>query len=603
MQPFDALTMRAIILEARPLLLNRKVEKVQQLSRDEVVLPLRSKAGTTFLLVSAQASFGRLCLALNPPTPKTASTPAFCQILRKHLSSAVLSGLEQIPGERIADLIFSCVDELGNRSTKVLTAEIMGRHSNLILWDKNSETILGASHNVTQEMSRQREVAPGLRYCRPPKQDKPSIFFVTEQEFEQTFAAAKSNRNGGDEIKSYEQWLMSCFAGLGRHLSEEIVEAAKLSAGFEAADAHGSSNDDLSKLWQKVHAIQKVDGFIPSMRVDLSRFSVLSWWKEAAPQQEAEWKVFPSVNDMVDAYFRGIQLRTEIQQLKDRIRSELRSEEDKLRTRLNTAEKLLDTSKDHHHYKNYGDMILANLKNLQPGQTVLQCPDLYADSGSQIEISLNPNLTGSQNAQSYYRLFAKSRTRCSTALASQQDAATRLSEVNAHFSLLDKADNLTELQTLKERVLDRGRKAEAPPAQSQRPRERTNQPRLMSIKSSDGLTIIVGRNKIENDVLISKLTQPHDIWLHAQGLEGSHVVIKTQNKKEPPATTLKEAAQLAARFARTGLGGKVKVVYTFGKYVRKLGKDKPGLVRYENERTIEVDTAAPMPPSLRRLFT
>lgn len=601
MQPFDALTMRAIIQEARPLLLNRRIDKIQQLSRDEVVLALRSKAGTAFLLVSAQASFGRLCLVLTAPPPKTQSTPAFCQILRKHLSSGTLVALDQIPGERIADLVFACTDELGNRSTKILTAEIMGRHSNLILWDKDTETILGASHNVTQEMSRQREVAPGLRYCRPPKQEKPGIFFVTADEFANAFSVLKSAQLEAEEIKTYEQWLMSTFAGLGRHLSEEIIEAARLLGGF---NGHPPSESTRSALWSKVSAIQSSVAYDPSMREDLTRFSVVSWWKQAAPEQADQWKEFPSANDMVDAYFRGIQLRTEIQQLKDRIRSELRSEEEKLKFRLNTAEKLLGTSRDHHHYKNYGDMILANLKNLHPGQSVLQCPDLYTESGAKVEIALNPNLNGSQNAQSYYRLFAKSRTRCHTARASHQDAAARLEEVNSHFRLLDKADSLLELQSLKERVLDRGKKAEAPQQNQQRPRDnKPSQPRLMSIKSSDGLTIIVGRNKTENDVLISKLTQPHDIWLHAQGLEGAHVVIKTQNKKEPPATTLREAAQVAARFARTGLGGKIKIVYTLGKYVRKLGKDKPGLVRYENERTLEVDTTAPMPPSLRRLFT
>lgn len=603
MQPFDALTMRAIIQEARPLLLNRKVEKIQQLSRDEIVIALRSKAGTVSLLVSAQASFGRLCLALNPPAPKTQAPPAFCQVLRKHLTSALLLNIEQFPGERITDLVFACMDELGNKSTKILTAEIMGRHSNLILWDKTSETILGASHNVTQEMSRQREVAPGLRYTRPPKQDKPGIFSISKDEFLKTFDAPPViTPTTGEEPKTYEQWLMGNFAGLGRHLSEEIVEAAAAKGGF---DVIPPSPEVREQIWNRVFELQELSAYNPSLRLDLSRFSVVSWWRDVAPEQEEDWKSFPSVNDMVDAYFKGIQLRTEIQQLKDRIRSELRSEEEKLRFRLETAAKLLVTSRDHQQYKNFGDMILANLKSVEPGQTVLQCANLYADNngGSTVEIVLNANLTASQNAQSYYRLFAKSRTRCRTAEASHQDASARMAEVTKHFALLDQADNLADLQVLKERILDRGKRPETPPPPPPRQREKSSQPRLMSMKSSDGLTIIVGRNKVENDVLISKLTQPNDVWLHAQGLEGAHVLIKTQNKKEPPATTLKEAAQVAARFARTGLGGKVKVVYTFGKYVRKLGRDKPGQVRYENEKTIEVDTAAPMPPSLRRLFS
>ena len=678
MQPFDALTMRAILTEAKPILLNRRVEKIQQISRDEVVLSLRSKVGTIHLMVSAQASFGRLCLVLTPPQPRSANPPPFCQLLRKHLTSASMVGMEQLPGERIVDLIFSCVDEIGNRFTRVLTAEIMGRHSNLILWDRDSHKILGASHNVTQEMSRQREVAPGLMYARPPRQEKVSIFSVEESEFKTIFAELKGNisesvepeahlgmkdsgkeagepralqglkeageppalpgqdsdkevggkqalpgkgdrnregyesRHGRAEkdsakdggIRTFEQWLMANFAGLGRHLAEEIVEAVRLP---KIATVDQVSEENAELLWQRIKTMQGFANHQPSMKADLSRFSVLAWWKEAPESEHSLWQSFPSVNDLVDAYFRGVQLRTEIQQLKDRIRSELKTEQDKLESRLNAAEKLLSTSKDLERFKQCGDMILAHVNEIHLGQTNLDCPDLYSENGNTATIELNPNLTGSQNAQHYYRLYAKSRIRSKTALVSKDDAAKRLADVNACSLELDKADNMQDLQLLKERVLDRGKKSEAPRPQSspqpQHQKEKNAHQRLMSTKSTDGFTIIVGRNRQENDLLVTKLTQAHDIWMHAQGLEGAHVVVKLPNRKDPPQTTLKEAAQLAARFSRTGLGGKIKVAYTYGKYVHKLGKDKPGLVRYENEKTLEVDTTAPMPPSLRRLFS
>jgi predicted ribosome quality control (RQC) complex YloA/Tae2 family protein len=321
------------------------------------------------------------------------------------------------------------------------------------------------------------------------------------------------------------------------------------------------------------------------------------------------WKVFPSVNDLVEAYFRGVQLRTEILQLKERIRSELKAEQEKLQHRLEAAEKLLEGARDHDRYRKFGDMILAHSNAIAAGQGILDCEDLYADNGNSVKIELNPNLSASQNAQNYYRLYAKSRSRAKAADASAKDAAAKLADVVSCAEALEKAESMPELLVLKEKVLDRGKKIEtvrpttsmasAPPRSGDKP----GQQRLMSTKSSDGFTIIVGRNKNENDVLISRLTQPHDLWLHAQGLEGAHVLIKLPNKKDPPLTTLKEAAQIAARLSRTGLGGRVPVVYTYGRYVRKIAKDKPGLVRYENEKTLEVDTAAPMPEPVRRLFS
>lgn len=609
MQPFDALTMTAVIAESKPLILNRRVEKIVQTARDEVLLSLRSKAGTINLLVSAHASFGRICIIAAPPPTRSSSPPPFSQILRRHLSSAVLSGFEQMPGERIVDITFSCLDEIGNRVKKILTAEIMGRHSNLILWDKESKKIIGASHNVTQEMSRQREVAPGLLYARPPGQEKPSIFSIVNEDWQAAFAMLKNDfaakagagSRAEEKARTFEQWLVHSFSGLGRNLAEEIVEASGVRS--EISDESLSASN-CEAIWNRVDSIQKTKEYKASMRSDLTRFTVLSWWRERA-SAESEWKSFPSVNDMIEAYFQAVQLRAEMQQLKDRIRSELKSEHDRLQQRLSAAESLMESSTNHERFKKYGDLILANSGKISSGQSALVCSDLFSEDAATISVELNPNLSPSQNAQHYYRLFAKSRSRAQAAESSCNDAREKLAETSHYSRLLEEADSMPALQMLKEKVLYRGQKTEPArrtKAKEPRTEHRTGHQRLMSTRSSDGFTILVGRNKQENDLLVSKLAHPHDIWMHAQGLEGAHVLVKLPNKKDPPLSTLREAAQIAARFARAGLGGRVMVAYTYGKYVRKIGKDKPGLVRYENEKTLEVDTSAPMPDSLRRLF-
>jgi predicted ribosome quality control (RQC) complex YloA/Tae2 family protein len=617
MQPFDALTMRAVLQEAKPLLQNRKVDKVYQLGRDEIILAFRLKTGPGHFLLSAQASFGRLCLISTPNLPKHGNPPAFCQLLRKHLTSGTIVDIQQITGERVADFTFSCVDELGTRSTKVLTAEVMGRHSNLIFWDKDSEKIIGASHVVTAEMSRQREVAPGLRYVRPPKQEKANIFEATKEQFEKQF-----EKIGTEEVPptSLEHWLLTAFAGIGRHLADELIAAA----GVPEEVPSPSDASVRDRLWEKVAAVQQTQHYKPAMRTDLTRYTVLSWWPELAGSGEApDWQRFPAVNDMIESYFRTLQLREQMQQLKDRIRSELKTEIEKLENRLAAAAKQLESTEDLEKLKKFGDLILVNAGSVQPGQTELQCEDLYAGSGagnggSSITIQINPNLSPAQNAQSYYRQFAKGRVRKQAASVAQSDAAARMEVMRQHMQALEAAKGSEELNRLKEIVLDRGKRSDQQQQrpsggqqgggkpQQQRPQaggQGGQKTRLMSTKSSDGWLIYIGRNRIENDVLLSKLAQPHDIWLHVQGQEGAHVLIKNPNKQDPPGSTLREAAQLTARFSRISLGSKVRVVYTHCKYVRKLGKDKPGMVRYENEKTIEVDTAAPMPPSLRRLFS
>lgn len=608
--------------EAKPLLLNRRVEKVYQSGRDEIILAMRLKAGIGYFFVCAQASFGRLCLVANPSLPKQVNPPGFCQVLRRYLAAATIVDIDQLPGERVAHITFGCTDELGTRSLRVLTAEIMGRHSNLIFWEKENEKIIAASHVVTAEMSRQREVASGLRYVRPPQQDKPNLFCIEEQQFKEAFGrwqnadstaqpakaeagtACGSGQLSASEpvVDNWERWLLTAFGGIGRHLAEELVAACGI--GIDR------SPEAASALWQKVAAMQSCSTYAPAMKDDLTRYTVLSWWPEMASHAD-EWRKFPAVNDMVEAYFHTLQEREQLHQLKERIRLELKSESDRVEAKLKAANQQLSTAQDCQQYKVFGDLILANLPQIEHGQDELVCDNLYATEGNgTIKIALNPQLPAAQNAQYYYRQFAKARVRKQAAGASLNDATTRLSIINRHLGELEQAQGMEELSRLKEVVLDRGKRAEQKTQASnkqsqpqQKPQGAARGPRLMSTRSSEGWLIYIGRNRIENDVLLSKLGQPHDIWLHVQGQEGAHVLIKNPNKQDPPATTLREAAQLAARFSRVSLGSKVRVVYTQCRYVRKAtGKEKQGLVHYENEKTLEVDTAAPMPSSLRKLF-
>lgn len=589
MQPFDALTIKVVLAEAKPLLLNKKVDKVQQVARDEIVLSLHSRTGVSRLLLSAHASFGRICLVNMPPRSRRSNPPGFCMLLRKYLVGSTLVGAEQIPGERIVDIFFSCPDELGAPSHKVLTAEIMGRHSNLIFWDKSSQQILGASHVVTRDMSRQREVAAGLAYARPPAQDKKNIFKIAQEEFAQAY----SQRPPDSFEASCEQWLVSSFAGLGRHLAEEIVAAAE-SAG------PGTTGDGMrEEIWRRLEALAGDVKSQPAMRTDLTRFTVVSWWPDLA--DESAWKRFPSANDMVEGYFRQHEDRERFQHLKDRLQAELRQEADRLHGRLDSAAKYLEGAAEQADYKKFGDLILAHISEIRTGAAELNCEDLLEGNGHRITVPLNPNLSASQNAQHYYRQFAKVRARRSAVGSARDEAGARLAVVEDRMAQVDSAATVEDLEKLKETILPARIAHEAGrPAVSAKPKARH---RLLSVTSSDGWTIYMGRNRQENDELISRLAQPQDIWMHILGQGGAHVLIKVPSTgREPPASTLQEAAQAAARLSKAVTGGKVRVVYTQCRHVRKAGKNKPGVVRYENEKTLEVDTARPMPEPLKRLF-
>lgn len=640
MQPFDALSIRAVLQEAKPLLINRRVDRIYQLGRDEVLISLRSKGGAVSLFLSAQSVYGRMCLVRIPsgeaadknPTDRAihdryqskysaGAPPNFCLVLRKHLSGAILIGVEQLPGERIIDFIFSATDEVGSSSIKVLTAEIMGRHSNLIFWDKESGKILSSSHAVTQEMSRQREVLPNLQYERPPSQDRQSIFAVSESDFkakfkhlQENFLQNKAVTTGGDNAQekpapaTLEQWLISSFTGLGKHLSEETVVGAKLES--QLTDALKTSNVE-ARLWKQIHMLQTPTNFRPAMQADLNRYTVIGWYPDF--EDEGKWKKFPSVNDMVEHYFRSLEAREQFIQLREKIKSEVSAESNKLDVRKQVAAGHLSAEGEIERLKQSGDSILSNLHQIKLGQDELVVPDWTKDNGGELKISLNPNMSAVQNSQVFYRQYAKLRSRQGAAQTTLNEVQKRLDFLGELRRSCEDAKDMESLRKIRETLSGRKptqERIKGDPKAHQQKQHKGNsggagggKPKSLSLTSSDGWTIFVGRNRNENDHLLSKVANPNDIWFHVLGQGGAHVLIRVpSNKQEPPKTTITEAATVAARLSKAGTGAKVRVIYTQCKFVKKTDPNKPGLVRYENEKTIEIDLAKPMPKMMKKLF-
>ncbi|RYD04629.1 hypothetical protein N752_14755 [Desulforamulus aquiferis] len=98
----------------------------------------------------------------------------------------------------------------------------------------------------------------------------------------------------------------------------------------------------------------------------------------------------------------------------------------------------------------------------------------------------------------------------------------------------------------------------------------------------------MGKNNKQNDYLTLRLARDEDIWLHTKDIPGSHVIIRCQANPDVPDQTLLEAASLAAWFSKARQSGKVPVDYTQRRNVRKPRGAKPGMVIYDNQRTLSV---------------
>lgn len=584
MQPFDALTMQAVIEELRAQLVPSKFERVVQLAADEVLLSLRTRRMSQDLLLSAQAANGRLHLASKDKSRTQGKAGNFCLVLRKHLTSSTCIAIEQVPGERVVDLVFSCPDEFGQPKAKVLTVEIMGRHSNLIFWEKATQKILGVSHVVTSEMSRFRELQVGFNYVRPPGQAKPNLLLLSGDEVikllevkSDLHGALSENRATAEMIES---WLINTFAGVGRQLAEEISQCVI------------GSKSSLSALRETIERIHKSAGsYEPGMRPDLTNYSVLSLLSRN--QDDSQWTTFDSANQMVEEYYRQLAERNALQNLRNQLISKLKTESVKQESKLDQVNAQIEVTKDFGQYKIFGDLILTHVQEIGAGDSSLQCENLYVEDQSIIVIPLNPNLSAQANAQVYYKQFSKNRARNAKANQDKDQISARLSYLEDAALQINEAESYAELVSLQEEFTK--------PTLPQAPSMKSAKHRFLSLKTDDGATIYVGRNRTENAELLNGV-QPHDIWMHLSGQSGAHVILKVPSaSKKPTPKAVAQAAEACARFSKAA-SGKMRVMYTQCRYVHKIAGDKPGLVHYENEKTIEVDLAKPAPKFIVRAF-
>ena len=211
--PFDAMFLTAVAAELRPALVGARVDKVQQPTRDTVVLQLRGRDGGGRLLLSANGNRPRVHLTQaqleNPAQP-----PMFCMLLRKHLAGGRLAGIRQPAAERMLDLTFDCTDELGVPCRKHLILELVGRNSNLILTGPDGR-ILDCLRRVDFEMSELRQLLPGLFYHEPPRQDRRIPQETTEAGLLALLARP-------DAAMRLDKWLLAHFAGLSPLIAREL---------------------------------------------------------------------------------------------------------------------------------------------------------------------------------------------------------------------------------------------------------------------------------------------------------------------------------------------------------------------------------------------
>ncbi len=563
----DGAFLHLVKAELMPLIGSR-VDKVYQPSREEIVIALRCRDGTKKLILSANSVSARVNLTEaafdNPQQP-----PMFCMLMRKHLGGGRLTDIRQDGLERIIFFDFECLNEIGDIVTNTLAAEIMGRHSNIILI--RDGRVVDSIKRVTDDISSVRRVLPNIPYETPPRAERLNLLEVSPE-------YVWARLEGSSERLAKR--LLTVMEGVSPVFTRECAYYAARDVDITCNEMTESMRDKVLFFLSK--AKKALDGAaeytivseIGGRKKDFC-FVNIEQYSTAMLISHAD-----SANSLLDVFFAAAD-RTERtkQRARDLLKLLMNSYE-RVSRKLELQKKELAECSEREVFRVCGDLINANIYRLEKGMTKCTLEDFY--SGEPREIALDARLTPAQNAQKYYTEYRKLDTAEKMLTELIQKGGEELVYIDSVFDCVSRTENEAELAEIRRELREQGY------LRGGKTDEKIKKTEPLRYVSTSGYEILVGKNNRQNDTLTLKTARASDIWLHTKDIAGSHVIIRTAEKGAPDEETILEAAELAAYHSKGRSSSQVPVDYTAVKFVKKPAGAKPGMVIFTNNRTVYV---------------
>lgn len=530
----DYITLNAFYKENKDFLENARIQKIQQTSRRDLILTLRNHSFTKKLYINVNPKYYHIAFLSNesfktrnlkiPDKP-----PMFCMLLRKYIDNAKITEVSIPPYERIFELHLETMNELNEMIPMCLAVELMGKHSNIILYEETTELIIGSAHNVGPEKSAYREIRGGVPYCYPQKAEG-------KQDILRYF--------GEIDYKN----LSNDFLGISKSFSELCAK----------------NNSDLEKIKDYVEGVNKIT---PAIDFENEIYSIYSELLENPVLQQ-------SVSDMLDNYYSEIQNKEYLSDLKRKIENNLSKKIKKLE---NTVQKIkTELNKENHcdSYKHYGDLILQNIYQKKDYEKYFVVFDY--ERNRELKIELDTNKTLKENALNFYEKYKRSK-----------NAREKLKEIYEnnkkeklyYEEMLYGLKHTYETEFVEE-LYDKlflGNENKTKTEKTDIKAEEVN---------INGFKVYIGHNNHQNNFILSKLAKDEDIWFHIKDYPGAHILLKVPDSIIPSKEVIFKCCELAKANSVKKDAGKVGIIYTQKKYLKRPPKTELAYVTYKNETEV-----------------
>ncbi|HEY3346250.1 MAG TPA: NFACT family protein, partial [Nitrospirota bacterium] len=520
----------------------------------EIFFNFRKDTGKHTLLVNPRPQMPRFYMAEGRPPKKRELSP-FAQSLRNAVLMTTVESVS-VPGlERIVKFGLSR-DRTGERYDLIF--EMAGKKPNLLLVDDRGRVALAQSYiSISEDAA--RAILPDLLYEPPPKTKKLDAQSSDTGEI----AGAIAGQIDKTPDNTYGKALFSVVGGISPLLAAEAV--ARASAKEPEAIANS-----LKSL------IAGLGGQPQPCIIAAPKGPVLS----AFPLAQfcgCQIREFPSMSAAAEAFFDELIAGQKFNDAKRTLVRNLAGKLSSAQRKVAAIEADLARGEDADYFTTCGNLLMAQLNAVPNNAGSVKLPNLFGEG--ELDIALDPKLSPVKNAEAYFRKARKARA--GVAMLTERLAAAEI-EADAlrdRLEVAEAAEDISDIEHLAGEKEPTGKK-----------RGKAAAPMFPSFRSSDGFEVFYAKNAKANDLLTFKFAQSMDLWLHAQGYHGAHVIVRNPERRpDIPLQTILEAAQMAAFFSGAKKDSAVAVDYTFRKYVRKPKDPVPGQAMFTNNKTVFVE--------------
>lgn len=564
---FDGIFTKAVVDEIYPLLLNGKINKINQPDKNEINLQIYNKENYK-LLLSCANNLSRIHLSeKSKKNPITAYN--FCMLLRKHLVGGTIKNIYQHKMDRVVCFEIENLNELKELSKKLLIIEIMGKHSNIILVDKESNKIIDAIKHIDSRQSSIREVFPNKDY-----------FFVKDEKeniLDENYKLPSEILKISEPI-SMKKFFYTNYLGFSPIISYELLNNSNVDSDVNSANLNDEDIKRIDENFVKIVENIKDKNYYPIFIKDEMNNNKDFYCFDLNLYEKKE--SVDSLSKLVESFYHNNSLRDRINQKASGFKKILNTKLNRLTNKYLAMNDELLNNQSKEDLKIFADLLSINIYKIEKGMKKISVENIY-DNMKEIEISLDERKSPRENIEAYYKKYKKLKTADEIIKAELPKIEEEMKYIKQILETIEIITELNELSEIEEELISLGyiRK-------SKKNKQKLEKSKPYIFETGSGALIYVGKNNLQNENLTLKFANKNDIFFHAQDVPGSHVILRGANLTE---NDYKIAGFLAGYYSYFKNEGYANVDYTEKKHIRKAKGTGLGMVYYDNYKTLFID--------------